>query len=294
MKTAWLLPTVLLTGCVIGTNKYKRPSELDSATLIDRVRILAIQAEPPEARPGDEVHFSALIADPNDEVDTVVWLACPPDEAGGFGCAVDLSSLGDSPTPEELAAAGVIGFEPGFPPVYVPPADLLDDLPEAERAEGLSVTVQIAAFPSTAVTDSGTTFFDDVEVAYKRLVVSEATTPNHNPVIGAFTVDGFAVPPDSTAEVDAGQAYELGISLTDASLEHYTYVDRDGVAEDRVEEPYATWACTGGEVTEGITLFPYTQSTWVSPTDVSDVTCWSVVRDRRGGMTWAEQQLTIR
>jgi hypothetical protein len=294
-----LLILALLSGCVINKNKYPRPRDLPPSWLIDRVRILAVQADPPEATPGTQVHFTALITDPNDEVDLTVWLACPPDLSGGAGCAVDLGSLSGSPTPEELAAAGVIGIEPGLPPTYTPDESLLADLTDDQRLEGLNVTVQVAAFPSSMLedTDFDPDAYNQVEVGYKRLVVSDAATPNHNPTIAAFTVDGVEIPPGTVAEVDHAQKFELGIVIPPEAIETYEYKDREGQVEERTEQPYATWYCTGGTVGEYWTLYPYTQANWTSPADASEtpsVTCWAVVRDRRGGMAWVEQALTIR
>ena len=289
-----LLPLLLLTGCVIGGDKYKRPSELEPSWLIDRVRILAVVAEPPEIAPGESSAFSALVTDPNGEIGGKVWFACAPEDSSGAGCNVDLEALSDNPTPEELLEAGVIGFEPGLPPVYVAPVDVLDSLPPEDRAEGLSITVQIAAFPAGAVDDTGTDFFSDVEVGYKRLIVSEATTPNQNPE-ATFQVDGIDIPVGSPVELEPGQTFELGVAIPDSSIEQYQYLNSDGELETRTEEPYATWYCTGGDVTESVTLYPYTQSTWDSPDDgTAEVTCWAVVRDRRGGQTWAEQRILIR
>lgn len=290
-----LVAVALLSGCIVGDGKYKRPYELDVASEVDRVRILAVQAEPPEARPGEIVRFTALVPDPQDEVDILLWLACPPSDAGGYGCSADLGALGGEPTPEELREAGVIGIEPGLPPEYVPPVDLLDGLDERGRREGLNVTVQLAAFPQEAITDTaGSDFFNEVEVGYKRLVVSEAPTPNHNPVITGFDVDALPIPDGIAAEVDAGQQYDLGITIALETVETYEYLNSDGVIESRTEEPYATWYCTDGQLLESVTLHPHTQATWLAPDEPGAVTCWAVVRDRRGGIAWRELPLTIR
>lgn len=293
--TRRLLLVLPLAGCILGDGKYLRPSELESVAYVDRLRVLAVVAEPPEARPGDTVRFSALVADPDGDSPLVAWLACDPNASDGYGCSVDLGSMSDEMTPEQLEEMGVIGLEPGLPPVYVPDAALLDGLDARARKEGVNVTVQIAAFPAEFLLDPPDEFdYNAVEVAYKRLVVSEATTPNHNPVITGFSVDGFDVPDGAVVEIDAGQPYTLGISLSDDSVETYEYETTEGIVEERVEEPYATWYCTVTGVDEYITLHPFLEADFVAPLEAGDGTCWAVVRDRRGGMAWRSQQLTIR
>jgi hypothetical protein len=287
-----LLALPLLAGCIVGDGKYARPRDLPDQWLVDRMRILGVKPEPPEARPGQPVSFSALLADPNGEADVVIWFAC--EEAGGAGCDVDLDALPENPTPEQLAEAGVIGAEPGFAPVYVPPADILDALPAEDRLEGLTVTVQLAAFPAETGGETGVDLYNQAEVGYKRLVVSEAATPNANPWFSSFTVDGFEAPPDAAVEVDAGEQYELGVTIPEEAVETYTYVTTDGVSEERVEEPYVTWYVTGGSLDEYWTLHPYTQATWRAPDSPGEVVIYAVVRDRRGGTAWHAQPLTIR
>ncbi len=294
----WLLVgLVALAGCVLNSEKFPRPRDLSQSWLVDRTRILGIRAELAEIRPGSRAGFEALVghADGEDPELAIVWLACP--EGGEFGCTTDLGSVDfETATPEELAAIGFIGFEPGLPPSYLAPPDLLDDLDEAERLEGLNVLVQVTAFPTEVLgEDLEELDFNEVEAAYKRLVVSEATTPNTNPALAAFVVDRLAVQPDAVVHVEAEQRYALGILLRDENgRETYEFLNSDGQVEERVEEPYASWYATGGEVLEPVTLWPYMESTWVAPSEPGTSGTWYVVvRDRRGGMSWWTQPFVV-
>lgn len=285
---------ILLSGCVIGDARYARPRDLTPTTLVDRLRTLAIVAEPPEVAPGEPVTFTALVADPNNDLPFKAWLACPPDQSGGAGCFVDLSQISPDATPDELAALGVIGFEPGFAPTYTPDAALLDGLDDTARREGVNVTIQLAAFPAAMmVEDPEDIDYNEVEVAYKRLVVSEASTPNHNPSFVAFTVDGVPVPDDTPVELDVGEPYEIGVVIPDEAIETYEYLNTEGTVEDRTEEPYVDWYCTVGGLGEAYTLHPFTQADF-APEEAGDATCWAVARDRRGGMAFRAQHFTIR
>lgn len=293
-------PIALLGACAIGDKQFKKPEELTPAWRVDKPRVLAITAEPPEIRPGETSRFQALLVDPDDGERAVVWFACEPASSSdlGFGCTIDPNLDFASATIDELIAAGLIGFEPSFPPSYTPRADLLDDLPTEDRAEGKYVTIQVAAFPAddlaAAPTDEAPALdFNAVEVAYKRLIVSEAETPNQNPRLGRFLVDDVPVPPGATVTLDPDEPYELSFELPDASVESYTYTNTRGEVETRTEEPYASWYATDGEVTEEFTLPPYWASTWIAPA-AGDGHWWVVVRDRRGGMAWLAQPWTVR
>ncbi len=280
---------LLLAGCVINSDRWTRPSELPPAWLVDRTRVMAIKAEPPEAYPNTTVSFEALIARPPEDTDPlgVLWIACPTEGDGsGFGCPPPATTATESDV-------AIIGFEPGTPPVYTTPQDILEGLDEQAAREGVYVLVQAIAAPLDTFEDLyGSTSLEDIDetdlvLSYKRLVVSNATTPNHNPTVATFTLDGISMPPGVQVQIDAGEPYELGITLPDGTREVYTYLNSDGVEEERTEEPYATFSTTSGEVFGSITLWPYMQAGFVAPLEEGTEGQWIVVlRDRRGGMGW--------
>lgn len=295
LPVLWLL---LASGCVINGDKYPRPRDLTPTWMVDRPRLLAIAAEPAEARPGDLVRFSALLAQPpGAEQDFVtIWLACPPGD--DVACATDLGGLSTTSTdPYAFLDLGVIGFEPGLPPVYVVPDDLLDGLTDDEKLEGLQVMIQSTALPAEMLEDPDALDdldFSVVEAGFKRLVVSEATTPNHNPTIGALAVDDTSVPEGALVHVDPGQSYEIGARLPEDALEAYEFLNSEGVVEQRVEEPYVAWFATGGELLEEVTIFPYLDATWTAPAESGERGAWfAVLRDRRGGMAWKVQEWVV-
>jgi hypothetical protein len=311
---AALLAALTLGGCPIGNNKFPKPADLSPAWRIDKLRVLAVVADPPEVRPGETATFRALIVDPQGDRGATVWLACPSDGGGiGFGCAIDPAFDFTTATPDELAAAGFIGFEPFLSPTYTAPADLLDGLDARAAAEGAYVTVTVSVLPADVLAEltsgeadpTAALDFSSVQVAYKRLVVSTAVTPNHNPEIVRFTAEGAPLPPGATLVVDAGETYEIGAELAEGAVESYLYKGPDGVWQERVEEPYIHWYTDGGTMQEEITLHPYLQADWVAPDpdaerDEGDPapptsgTLWAVVRDRRGGMSWAELPWRLR
>jgi hypothetical protein len=266
-------------------------NKLSESWQIDRLRVLAVAAEPAEPRPGDRVTFTSLVVSPNVEVAATVWFACLTSE-GDYGCTIDESLLeGLDPTGEltadELEAlydAGFIGAEPFLPPVWNVPEDALAGLTSDEQLEGLTAIVNVSAIPEDADLSS-----DDLELAYKRVPVSLAVSPNHNPAIRAVSVDGVEVPPGTVVSLDRGQPYTLTVALTEDAVEPYTFVNNAGEVEERTEEPYLSWYTEAGEFDQTTDLWPYFEAIYYAPeaptADAS--TLWVVVRDRRGGMAWA-------
>lgn len=288
---------------LLGCDNASAP--LPESWQIDRLRILAVAAEPAEPRPGDTVTLSSLVVSPTGPVAMTVYFACMPENADDYGCSVDPTALDDllstdpsQLTPEEqaalfvqLQAAGLVGVEPYFPPSWVVPADALDGLTEAEQLEGVNAFVSLTSIPEGDDVQQG-----DLELAYKRVPVSTAATPNHNPAIATLTVDGIAIAPGATVEVDRGQGYVIGVTLADDAVEAYTYVDDAGVGEDRTEEPYLLWYTEQGGFDSTATLYPDLDVTYVVPEEPEGETgnLWVVVRDRRGGMSWAGLALRYR
>ena len=293
------LLAIVSTGCVINSERHPRPRDLTEAWQVDRTRILGVRAEPPEIRPGEATRMEALVAhayDAEPEL-SLIWLAC--DDGGAFGCATDLSAFDfEALDPATLREAGFIGFEPGFPPFYAAEPDLLDDLPPEARLEGVNIQTQLFAFPADDLAEGapGEVDFSEIEVGFKRLVVSEAKTPNNNPRIQDFAVDGIVVPTSvPTIELSSNQQYELSLIVDEATaIEDYLFVNSKGEIEERTEEPYAAWFVTSGEVTEPVTLYPFLDMTWTAPAEPGPGRLWAVLRDRRGGMAWLSRDYVVR
>lgn len=282
-----------LSGCTV--------TELSESWHIDRLRVLAVAAEPAEPRPGDAVTFTSLVVSPDVAVASTVWFACL---TGGddFGCAIDEELLeGLDPSAdlsaedlEALYAAGFIGAEPWLPPVWNVPLDALDALPSEARAEGLTAIVNVTAIPEGEGLDQ-----EDLELAYKRVPVSESPAPNRNPWITAITVDGVEIPEGTVVSLDRGQPYSIGVTLPDEAVETYPFLNKDGVEESRTEEPYLTWYTEAGEFDQTNDLWPYFEAIYYPPDrseseSQSEARLWVVVRDRRGGMAWASLSVRYR
>jgi hypothetical protein len=279
-------------------------TELSRSWVVDRLRILAVKAEPAEPGPGETVHFEGLVVSPEAELELVMWIGCLGSDLDVFGCEIDATILEDLEgiDPEQMSLeelmelyealqeAGLMGVEPFLPPSFEVPEDILDELSEEERNEGLSLFVQVTAIPEGAADQ------DDSELGLKRVPVSDAATPNHNPVIDHLLVEGVPVQSGTLVEVEAGQPYDLEPVLSADSIESYEFWTVDDTWEQRVEEPYFSIYIDHGAIDAANTLYPYSGFTWTAPEDpeLTDATVWIVVQDRRGGMNWWSQQLRIR
>lgn len=278
----------LLLGC--------QTVELSEEWQLDRLRLLAVRAEPAEPVPGDVVTFTSLSYVPGSADWSALWIACV--EGDEDGCTFDealMARLEDaaSLTEEELAqlvadlqAAGLIGLEPMFSPAWTVPGDALDGLDDAAALEGLAATVQV-----TLSTEA------DTELALRRVPVSRATTPNHNPDIGALEVDEVGV--DASFAAARGEAYTLTARL-DGGLETYTYVTTGGVEEERTEEPEWRWYAEGGQLSRGGRgpdfggdPEDFDEITWTAPDAAGEYLLHAVVLDGRGGMGWWTLTATV-
>lgn len=288
----------LLLGCSSFTTET-----LSESWRIDRLRILGVAAEPAEPRPGETVRFRSLVVTPDEPVGAVLWLACVNGDDSSNGCAADTSIFSDvladgavsADEQAALAAAGLIGVEPFLPPSWTIPADALDALPVEARAEGFAAFVNITAVPGSIDPAAASEIDpDEVELAFKRLPISENPQPNLNPDLLHVEVDGAVVEDGGTFEVDAGDTVEIEPLLGEGSVEAYPYLTSEGSTETRTESPWTEWYAEDGEFSQTTSLYPELAREWTAPTDAGEVRLWMVVRDRRGGMDWMTVRAQVR
>lgn len=276
----------LMTGCL--------SIELTQSWQLDRLRVLAVQAEPAEPQPGDVVTFSSLLYVPPElSLEGVVWFACLPEDATDFGCTLDVDVTDiDTDNPEDidvdaLIEAGFIGFQPFLQPTWVAPADALDGLDERQTQEGVSALINVSAVPVDAESE------DDLELSYKRVPISLSPTPNNNPVISEVQIDGTTLAADEVFLTSVGRTHTLDAILREDTLEDYRFTTSEGVEEERVEEPYFTWYVEAGDVDQAFSLYPFSDIEWTAPNEAFEGIIAVVVRDRRGGMGWASFRVQV-
>lgn len=268
---------------------------------LDRLRVLGAKSEPAEPHPGESVVLSSLVYAPQDNVEGVIWFGCLPEDATSFGCTIDpalVESFDNPPsTPEEqlqwyttLQEAGLLGVEPNIQPTWVIPENALESLSPEAQIEGLSAFVNITALLPT---DTDATAPSDIEVAYRRIPISTNPQPNQNPTIIGFVANGVEYSPEETLVLSTNQAVSLDVIFAEDAVENYQFTNRDGITEDRTEEPYCTWYTEGGKFDQEYSLYPYTEVEWTTPETTLDGKVIVVVRDRRGGMDWMTIQVKV-
>ena len=216
-----VLSLFLSSGCVVG-DPLPSPRDLDQSWLVNKPRILAARAEPAEPRPGDVVTFEALFPDPTGEITTTLWVACPPSDEADLlvACMPDIEATTATKGEEPSNGALIIGVQPGFEPTYEVPLNVLDQA--EDKNEGEIITIQIVGMPDIDLEmDTGTELDLNVfKIATKGLVVSEALTPNNNPVVVDFFVNGASVD-GQTVKIEVDTTITLEAKLKDESLQSY-------------------------------------------------------------------------
>lgn len=253
--------SAVLVACADGT--------LPSESNLDRLRVLAAQAEPPEAGPGDLVTLSSLTYAPDDADVGVVWELCMGRDCPSEGPRSDPAAVLD--TGEVDLEAGVVGLEPDLPPAFVIPDALLDSVDEEDLEEGTFLRFGLSA---VAWPDGDQA---DLEWATKDLVVSTSEQPNENPVLEGILVDGEVALPGDILTVGSGEI-ELAVDGEAGLEETYTYVTSAGVEQTRTEELSVAWYTDVGTL-EG--------DLWTPGNSDQQGVLIVVVRDGRGGTDWA-------
>lgn len=288
-----------------GACSDKEEVVLEPASLIDKLRVLAIKAEPPESVPGQMVSLTALVADPLASVRRTghLWVMCDPSVDGELGnaCAqqntlrdFDLESLPDGVNIFPLF------FNFAF---YRAPWGILDELDEdsLERRRGMTATVLLVAWEGGSQED----LQDPVvqrQLAIKRIRIADPQEePNRNPVLETVTLGGLTFEKNDVPEVKAGSTITLSASSTADSVQTFERVMPDGTTVEQSEQNVFSWYTRGGRFTQGLEYSSRTESgdpiglelpaLGTLPDDRLDI--WVVLRDARGGTDWAHRTLQL-
>lgn len=271
-RAVLVLGTLLVAGC--------QPALADRAVVVD-LRVLGVRAEPPEAAPGAAVTFDTLVADPGGAGRELsyAWAICAPGDGGVGRC-------GDP--------ANILALGSGLTATWTVPADALAGLDADSARVGVDVFVVLGIEARGAVDASGDTPHD---VAFKRVRISTNPAPNANPVLTSFAVAGQTSPGAVTVvpEVD------LPLEARPASDAQEAYLLASGA--QAVEEARFTWLITSGGVGDAVSFGEADangdavgRTIWNLPSGVeasATATVWVVLRDGRGGTTWATQNVVV-
>jgi hypothetical protein len=290
----WIAACALI-GC--GT-------DLEDGSRIEKLRLLALRADEPFARPGEAVELQLLAADTSDR---------PLRYALGI-CTNPKGSTIDSCLDGLDAPLAPVAIEDSRFSIEIPPT-VLDGLPSSARPSAL-VGVVVVACPGEI--EEGETSgvpvvcrdargkrlaIEAFEVGVKRIFV-RAEDRNANPEITRVTWDGEDWPDDQVPEVRAcANTQTDDIDDCDKALRHRIGVESStaqaGVDENGTtfsEQQVVQFYATQGVFERPVRIAAESNNHWAAQRKSGQDTArlWFVVRDDRGGVSWATRQVQVR
>jgi hypothetical protein len=318
MKTRhrfWFL--VLLGGCA--------PPSFDPSSLVNSVRVLAVESDAPYAAPGQTVTSEALVVDGRREQAApleVFWLPepClnPPDDAY-YRCFPGLRARFRPGADIESALSAGTRFS------FQMPEDAIVPHPRSDTPYGLAVLFTIAcagqvryeppppgsspdAVPFACFDAAGERLGNDAFVLVYSLVYSFTDRQNHNPELTQLTFGGVAVDPaggitvphcTKSKESDC-PATELDVVVPAASQEPDPS-NRDAAGATLKEQLTVQYFATAGAIQNDVTIvfdprqgrLSDTGDEYRAPRAAGEYRLWAVLRDNRGGTSSLEIPLHV-
>lgn len=259
-------------------------SDFDPPSLLNRLRVLATNADRFEVGPGETVTFRPRVFAPEGVTVTATeWRFCPLSlgSVAGYRCAVPTCEVPLTPAmdgsltanPSALAASCVA---------------TLGSSGDGGLPTGATLPESIETVFRLKLTGSD----GDVEEVIERLTLWTTRAPperNRAPLISAVTVAGAA--PDATGRfapvTEAAKPItevEVAVQLDPASLDRYTDANGNTFTEDPIVSFYATAGRFKQDRSSGVRSFVKWKVEKLGPMD-TEATLYVVTRDLRGGQS---------
>jgi hypothetical protein len=279
-------------------------NDFEPGSRIASPRILALQADQPYARPGETVALTLLHANPGREALQWAWSTCTLPESSTIDDC--LAALDDALTP----------FDPDSDALTVTvPRDVLDDVPEDQRPSALIGVVVVACpgqlregdtagVPIRCQGRAGKALpIADIEVGVKRILLREHDR-NRNPRIERITWDDRNWDADEIPRARLCSKHTFSFDDCSESLQHRVHVFTDaresGADEaggEFAEQLIVQFYATHGLFRDEVRIADDAGNRWVAQGllggDRGPATLWFVVRDDRGGVSWAARQVEL-
>ena len=298
-------------------------ADADPASRITSLRVIAVRADKPYAKPGDTVNLDTLWWDGLDPDRTQrtrswAWATCVnPSGSTVVDCFAKIASDAQATgkAPQFALGSDLDVFQ------LTVPSDALSSLPDAAKLYAEVGVVLIVCpgtlklpdptagftpgtFPIQCIDATGRSLgLDEFEAGLKRVFVRASST-NANPKIDSITWDGAAWAAGDTKSAnacdttgnrydrcDASLSHEVALNVTADSFESGTDEFGQAFTEQLVTQYYAT---------EGIFQYDVKEASapatgWVARTAAKGTTIhmWMVARDNRGGVTWDARQVAV-
>ena len=278
MSPTRILVSVCGASCVLaglgGCQSFTDPP----VSFVVGLRVLGIQAEPPQIAPGASTTVTTLVVDTYGGTPTASWSQCsvPPlpgqtvNTACVDGSAGALQPIGD-------------GLTIPFAMPQVTAASL--GAPDATGGVYLPLVAAVAASPQTLT-------------AVYRLRLADDAPANTNPTIAdviSMDASGAMSPLDAATPmlVQSGEALSLMVTFAPDSAQTYTAADGTVTTETLT----TSWFCTAGDLsfektsaTQPITVLHLDQRL---PSSGAQIDLYAVARDERGGTDFAHRTLLL-
>jgi hypothetical protein len=257
-------------------------------TLVERLRILGVRAEPPEVDITSQVELSALVADPQGEGRQLeyTWVICLFElgyAAADIPCpGPDSFYLPGNGETTQLNLPELVAWLSSF------------DFP-VEDFQGIEIT-KLPLFVGLEVTANGS---DEKVRGVKRITIGlnqDIANVNHNPTLLGVEVEDQVYGEDPLV-VYTNQEVSLNPLIDESERE--TYV-REGEEEQRTEDYLFSWYSSKGEFSDRRTIVdvdtkgrPLQVNKWTAPAEPGLVTLWVILRDGRFGTDWLEFEIEV-
>lgn len=272
------------------------------SSLVDKPRILAVIADPPEVTPANGTTLSILVGGNKTSISQVRWTVCGmPSSMLGMG-----NQFGENTGDRSCSGSAIElgeGERVSVPSQVVAAALTNDDLLRAALGANLPAAAldEIRKNVGFAATVDVELMVDGKSLgALKRVLVSQNEHPGANPPPPTFRFGDVVVrsmgdaPPyrcqsdDGVLRAEPGQTIALAPVFDgdeEPWLEEYRVLDARGILGDRKEQAFYSWFASAGEVDHGTTNAPDRSNSWRTPAEAGCEQLWLVVRDGHGGQT---------
>ena len=284
MRCFFVARIALLASLALGC-----ANDFDPPSLVKGPRLLALVVDPPEAAPGQDIVFRALVASPDGAPLTLALRVDLSTRALAAGAG---QSLGDQAEPIELAWDGEAAVLEGAETARAIDAllEALGDAPPGTPEHVVRFVYEAVGLPLTVELELRDERGAIVLEGFKRFFLSPRAARTTNPPGPRFAIDGrwvsassdpFTCEPDGEApEVRAGAAVTLGPDPDDAGwLETYPAIDLEGEVIESSESAFYSWYSTAGSFSFAVTRAPDREVEWTAPEEPGDYPLWLVVRD---------------
>ena len=294
---------------VLALGAACRPDFGERESFVDRPEVLAVLLDPPEAKPGEMVMTSLVIASPDGPITA-------PLAAWAFCATPKLLTENGAVSPECLAD-GVAAIPGGGPSVTVAlptascslfgpdvtSADLRPRDPDVTGGFFVPIRARIGQPNGDALTGFGfaRTTCNLANAGSEQVTIFAAQyRPNQNPTLLPLTAT-VAGTPVAFDQIPSGASIVLHASWAPTDAESYAYYDpTTSLVTTKRESMRVSWFATAGDFQEDRTgrtetePDAFTDNTWTAPSSAGTAHLWAILRDSRGGATAADVHLVTR